>query len=335
MQTCKDDIIFYKKLFDIIEKNNKFLIITHDFPDGDCLGSQIALFELFKRLKKQVAMFCSSEIPYQYSFLPSVNFIKKDFNSLHSEINCKNKECVCFCLDSADASRFELDLNELKEKISFLINIDHHLGNSMYGDLNIVNPAKSATAEIIYEFMNSYYKDLIDHKIAVGLYTGILTDTGRFQYENTTKNVHKIISHLLEFDIIPSDIYSYIYENEPFERFKLIELVLRRLKVDSSGKLIYSYVLQKDFKRLNLPFSAHDGIIELLRTAAGVKIAALFKQVKNDFFKVSLRSSDRRFSVADIASKFGGGGHKLAAAYSHVGPLNKVIENLIKEVQVI
>jgi phosphoesterase RecJ-like protein len=221
----------------------------------------------------------------------------------------------------------------LKEKTSVLINIDHHLGNSMYGNINLVNPSKSATAEMIYELIEKYFKDSFNYNIAAGLYTGILTDTGRFQYENTSNNVHKVIGYLLEFGVQPSAVYSCIYENEPFERFGLIKLALRRIRILKTGDLIYSYVLQKDFKKLGLPFSANDGIIELLRTASGVKIAALIKQVGDNNFKVSLRSSDRQCSVADIAVKFGGGGHRLAAAYSQEGNLKNIIRDLISAIK--
>jgi bifunctional oligoribonuclease and PAP phosphatase NrnA len=326
MQSLTEQETELEKIANIIDKNHKFLIITHDFPDGDCLGSQIALYDLLINLKKDVGMICTSGVPYQYSFLPYSGLIKKGFAEL--SVNCIDRECICFCLDSADEKRFSLEINTLREKTGTLINIDHHLGNSMYGDINFVNSSKSATAEMVYEFISRHYRKYFNYNIAVGLYTGILTDTGKFQYENTTNDVHKIISNLLGYGVVPSTIYSYIYENEPFERFGLIDIVLQRVKVSESKKLIYSYVLQKDFEKLGLPFSANDGIIELLRTTAGIKIAALIKQVGIRNFKVSLRSSDRNYSVVDIAAKFGGGGHRLAGAYSQDGTLKDIIRKL-------
>lgn len=331
MQALNNNQTEFEKIANIIRENEKFLIVTHDFPDGDCLGSQVALYELLIKLNKNASMLCTSDIPYQYKFLPHINAIEKELNRLSADFF--SSECVCFCLDSADEKRFKLDIEKLKQKINVLINIDHHLGNTMYGDINVVDSSKSATAEMIYEFIYRHFKFFLNYDIAVGLYTGILTDTGRFQYENTTDNVHKIISHLLEFNIVPPKIYSYIYENEPLERFKLLEIVLQRIRLSDSKKLIYSYVLQEDFKKLNLPFSANDGLIELLRTASGVKVAALIKQVNEGHYKVSLRSSDRDYSVVDIAVKFGGGGHRLAAAYAKDGSLKEVIQNLIDEVE--
>lgn len=321
----------FNEIAGIIQDNERFLIITHDFPDGDCLGSQIALYDLLKSLKKDAHMLCSSDIPYQYNFLPHIDKIKFYIKDIYP--SCIHGKCVCFFLDSADQYRFSFDMNEIKEKCSILINIDHHLGNSLFGDINIIDCNKSATAEIVYEMINLFYKKHLNYNIALGIYTGILTDTGRFQYNNTTGNVHKIVSRLLEFGVVPSHVFSAIYENEPFDRFKLLEIVLKRIKLIKSKKLIYSYVLDSDFSRLKLPFSANDGVIEILRGASDAKIAALFKQVKGGSFKVSLRSSDDNFSVVDIAAKFGGGGHKLAAAYSQKGTIKKLLSDLIKAME--
>lgn len=320
----------FEEVNSIILGNDNFLLITHDFPDGDCLGSQVALYELLVLLGKNVSMLCSSDIPYQYKFLPHADKIKKDIDS--AILFCRDKNCICFCLDSADEGRFNADIVMLKEIAGTIINIDHHPGNTGYGNINLIDSKKSATAEIIYELVELFYKDYLNYNIAIGIYTGILTDTGKFQYENTTNNVHRIVSHLLEFDLNPPVVFSYIYENEPFARFKLVELVLKRIKLVKSKKLVYSYVLQKDFEKLKLPFSANDGIIELLRSASEANIAALFKQVSPGKFKVSLRSSESACSVEEIAARLGGGGHKLAAAYTSRGSLKKIIVSLVRAI---
>jgi phosphoesterase RecJ-like protein len=317
----------YIKTIETINKYDKFLIISHDFPDGDCLGSQLAFFELLKLLDKKVTMFCSSELPYQYSFLPNSKLIENDFEKISK--SCLERNCACICLDCADERRFSLDIGQLRQSTAILINIDHHPGNTQFGDINITDPGKSATAEILYEFFIYGFADLINYNIALDIYTGILTDTGKFQYENTTSNVHKTVSHLLEYGIVPSDIFSHIYENEPFKRFKLLEIILRRIKLDESKKIIYSYILRRDLEALGLPFSANDGVIELLRGASGARVAALIKEVGKKKFKVSLRSTDSAYSVAELAAKFGGGGHKMAAAYSKTASLKEVIATLI------
>jgi phosphoesterase RecJ-like protein len=226
-----------------------------------------------------------------------------------------------------------LDFKELKDNFKYIINIDHHCSNTNFGDLNVVDKEKSATAEILFELISVSYPELLDDIIAGGIYVGILTDTGKFQYSNTNSAVHKVASELLKFNINPSKINKYIYENEPLERFKLIQIVFQRIEFVPSTGLIYSYVLQKDFKKLNLPFSAQDEIINLLRSAEKVKVAALIKQTEKRCFKISLRTSDSSTDLFSIASKFNGGGHKMASAYSDKGSLKTVINNLKKSVE--
>jgi phosphoesterase RecJ-like protein len=319
----------YKRISEIIHDNDNFLIITHAYPDGDSLGSQIALYKLISLLKKNVTAICNSELPYQYKFLPYLNKIGKDFK----EIEDRGKEYICICLDCADEFRMDLDFKALKSNVKYIINMDHHKNNSNFGDLDIVDTGKSATAEILYELIQKHYPKLLDHEIALGIYVGILTDTGKFQYSNTNYTVHKAVSELLKFNINPSQVYKCIYENEPLARFKLIQLVLQRIKYIDSYGLIYSYTLEKDFKKLDLPFSAQDGVINLLRTAEKVKIAALIKQTAGKSYKISLRTSDKNIDLFRIASSFNGGGHRMASAYSDNGSLSTVINNLKKAVE--
>jgi len=319
----------YDKISEIINENKKFLIITHDYPDGDSLGSQVALYQLLIQLKKDVTAVCNSELPYQYSFLPDLDKIKDG----REEINNSTREHICFCLDCADENRMNLDFKALKDNVKFIINIDHHKKNSKFGDLNLVESSSSATSEILYKLIEKHYMKFLNHKMALGIYVGILTDTGKFQYSNTSHMVHRIVSELLKFDISPYKIHKYIYENEPLTRFKLIKLVFDRIEYIESSGLIYSYILENDFKKLNLPFSAQDGIITMLRSKEKAKVAALIRQTGRDCFKISLRTSDRGVDLFKVANKFGGGGHRMAAGYSDKGSLRTVINNLKKAVR--
>ena len=307
-----------------IRENDDFLIITHIFPDGDAVGSLTAFYKLMSVMGKNARMVCNSDLPYQYRFLPGYDGITKG----ERIIDLYDRKYICIVLDCADEDRTGMDLAKLRQNGSFIINIDHHSSNDLFGDLNIVDSDKSATSEIIYEFIYDNLKDNIDHDIAIGIYVGILTDTGRFQYSNTTSNVHRIAGDLLEYGIYPSEIYGYIYESDPLERFRLIQIVFGRIKYIRSLRLIYSYILEKDFKRLKIPFYAQDGIIELLRSAEGASITVLIKQVGEDSYKVSLRTSDRKIDLSRIASGFGGGGHRTASAYKDNGKLNHVISRL-------
>lgn len=318
----------FEKIADILKNNNNFVIFTHSYPDGDAIGSSIAFYKLLLNLGKKVDMVIDSEMPYQYDFLPYFNKVIKNLSGL----SIKNKYVALF-LDCSDIKRIKINEEKLRENAQYIINMDHHLSNTDFGDINIIDSLKSATAEIIFLFFDKYFKKYIDEEIAESLYTGILTDTGKFQYSNTTKEVHRIISLLLEYDINPSNIYSSIYEREPANRFKLLSIVLKRLKIVPGNYLIYSYILEKDFKKLNLPFSSNDGIIELLRAADDIKVAALFKETGLNTYKVSLRASNNEVNVAEIANSFGGGGHKMAAAFSSSGKLNIIVKDLTRAIE--
>ncbi|MEA2015350.1 MAG: DHH family phosphoesterase [Actinomycetota bacterium] len=319
----------YSQVSEVIDNNKDFIIITHANSDGDSLGSQEALYQLLLLLKKNVVSVCESELPYQYGFLPDYNEIKSDLEWIEG----KNKDYVCFCLDCADEYRMNIDFKKIKESSKLIINIDHHHNNTNFGNINIVDTQKSATAEILYDLISTFYKNLMNKDIALGIYIGILTDTGNFQYSNTNYRVHEVVSELLKFDLDLGKIHKSIYESEPLERFKLMQLVLQRIGYVESLGLIYSYVLNRDFQKLNLPLSAQDGLINLLRSAEKVRVAALIKQIEKGKFKISIRTSDNNINLFDVASRFGGGGHKKAAGYADKGSLRTVINNLKKAVE--
>jgi len=314
----------YKKLKEIIDSNEDFLVITHIYPDGDAMGCITAFHRFLTSLGKKSAMVCCSDLPYQYKFLPGYADIKgpEDIADLYE------KKRVCIILDCADGERSGMDIKSLKESGSYVVNIDHHRDNDKFGDFNIVDGKSAATAELIFEFIDEHFKKAVDKGIALSIYTGVLTDTGRFQYGNTTAKVHFMAGKLLEFGIYPSEVYKNIYESEPFKRFKLISLVLDRVEYVKSLGLIYSHVLEDDFKKLGLPFYAQDGIIDLLRCAEGSRVTALIKQTSGDKYKVSLRTSDVSIDLSTIAAVFGGGGHKAASAFRYSGDLSKLTSEL-------
>lgn len=313
------------RVIEIVRKSDHFLIISHNYPDGDSLGTQVALFELFQVLGKDARMICNGELPYQYMFLPHASKIEKDVKTFKSNQN----KYTTFCVDSATVTRLNLEFDSLDDASEHIINIDHHKDNSLFGDINIIEPQKSAAAEIVYEMIREGFKDRLNYSIAVGIYTAILTDTGKFQYSSTTSSVHKIAANLIELGVNPAEVYRNVYENDPINRFKLVGRTLSRVNFDSNTKTIYSFILKKDFEELDLPFSAHNGIIEMLRSAQGAEIVALFKETSKNSFKISLRSSGR-IDVSALASKFGGGGHKMAAAYEFEGSLKESLKSFLK-----
>jgi bifunctional oligoribonuclease and PAP phosphatase NrnA len=314
------------KIFETVNGSDDFLLVSHVYPDGDSIGSITAFYKLLCNIGKNVSMYINSEIPYQYSYIPNLEKIKKEF------IPKDHNDLVVVFLDCAEMDRARFDIDPLKGKIKAVINIDHHINNPAFGDINLIDHKKSAVSEMLFDFIHKYYEIYMDIDIAISLYTGMLTDTGKFQYSNTTREVHSKVGYLLDFNINPSRIFSNIYECEPRNRFKLLEIALRRIKIIDSRSLIYSYVLKRDFIKLDLPYSASDGIIEILRSAKDIDIVAFYKQVEKKYFKVSLRSTNNGVDVSKIAQAFGGGGHVKAAAYSCKGGLKKNMADLIKEI---
>jgi bifunctional oligoribonuclease and PAP phosphatase NrnA len=316
--------VFGRELAGRIMQETDFLIITHIFPDGDAIGSLTSFHSLVVSLGKNSQMVCNSELPYQYSFLPGYGEIK----SADRIKDIDKKRYTCIVLDCADEERTGMDLGSLRAAGSFIINIDHHKSNDLFGDINIVDSQKAATTEMLFNFIDNFFGDIMDHEIALGIYVGILTDTGRFQYSNTTSDVHYIAGKLLEYGIYPAEVYAHIYENDPLGRFGLIRAVFKRIEFIEPLGLIYSYVLEKDFKRLGIPYYSQDGIIELLRSARGAEVTALIKQIGHYSYRISLRTSAGNIDLSSIAAGFGGGGHRTASAYKDTGRLKQVIERL-------
>lgn len=324
LATNKDMAAIYGEIVKKIDIYDDFLLITHIFPDGDALGTITAGHKLLASMGKRSRMLCKSPLPYQYNFLPGYSDIKNDLE----EAGPINKNTACIIFDCADEERIGLDFDYIRKNAGCIINMDHHKSNTLFGDIDLIDGNKSATSEILFEFIYNNYKNILDHDIAIGIYVGILTDSGRFQYSNTTADVHGIISKLLMFGIQPSEVHGHIYESDPMGRFKLIQKVFSRIKYIEPLGLIYSYVLKRDFSRLKIPFYTQDGIIELLRSAEGVRVTALIKQTEKNSYKISLRTSDNDIDLCKIASKFGGGGHRAASAYRDNGSLSKVIRGL-------
>ena len=278
-------------------------------------------------------MVSEGDLPYQYDFLPFFGLIIKGLEGIKIPEKDEDKY-ICFCLDCSDEGRIGSDFDLIRKVSKVIINIDHHRGNSNFGDINIVDKDRAATSEILYELISEKFHSFLSHDIAIGIYVGILTDTGRFQYSSTTWNIHKIVSELLKLGFSPVDVYYHIYENDPIDRFKLLQKVFQRVKYDSGLSLLYSYILQEDFVKLKLPFSSQDGIIEILRSAKGVKVTVLIKEIGSNSYKLSLRTSDKNINLSEVAAAAGGGGHKNAAAYSYEGSLEEVIAGLKKILKV-
>ena len=295
-----------------IESNNQFLLVTHEHVDGDALGSLIAMNELLKVLKKDTVMFMApSEFPisHEYSFLD----LSQGVSKLPNDID----ERTIIFLDCGNIDRNPADI--LKHPGVRSINVDHHHDNTYFGTYNYVRSDASCTAEIVWDLMHGFNVEP-NLKMAQSLYVGLVTDTGRFMYENTSPRAHRMAAELIEAGVDVHDIYRKLYEGIPQAKLELLALGLAKIKRFDNGKLTLTCLSQEDYKAAGAQESHSEGVIDYLRSLEGTTIAALIRDRTSDSAqgkkKVSLRSSTSDMDVSVIARAQGGGGHRQAAGFT-------------------
>lgn len=297
------------KIADIAKllEDSKYIAITfHTNPDGDALGSTLALLLGLRSLNKRVYVISKDSLPEVYRFLSNSEEIYKGEGHI-----LNNTDCVV-ALDCGNVDRLSanIDVANVNYKI---INIDHHISNDMYGDYNYIDTKASAVGEIIYELLKVMQINL-NADIAECLYTSILTDTGSFKHSNTTKNTHRIAGDLIETGIDFSTLYRNIYENKKYNYVKLHGKVINNMELLSNGSICVMELTQKMVESCNCEVSDSSDIIAMGSSIDGVEVTILLKEA--DFgTKLSLRSKSK-VDVRKIAEQFGGGGHVRASGLS-------------------
>lgn len=310
----------YSQIMKRIEESNSIAILSHVMPDGDSIGSSIALFLSLVSIEKSVDIIVDDEVPDVYKFLDSFEKIQRaGFNKDYDTV---------FVLDCGDIER----LGKAKQYIdnTYLINIDHHPSNTKFGTVNIINSEASATAEIIYDIILNM-KLSINKNVAEALYTGISTDTGHFQYCNTSSKTHRITSDLVNYGLNVTDIYRKLYQNISKEKLLLLGKALGTLKFSYNDKISYAYLTKNQVIDCNAKDSDSDGIISHIRDINNVEVAIFFREIEENKIKVGLRSKSY-IDVCEIAQSFGGGGHLRASGFTVYDCLDDVIEKVLTEV---
>lgn len=310
-----------EEVLKILKEEDRFRVVTHVFPDGDGIGSSLATYKLLKNLGKKVQVHIDSTVPYQYQFLPQVQ-------ALTEKVLPDLRPRVLIVLDSSDLARIAPCTQEMEE-FEYIINVDHHHHNSQFGHLNMVDPGASSTAEILFYLF--WERVEIDYDMAVCLYTGLVFDTGRFQYANTTQRSHHMASHLIGLGVDPNYVFRNIYENQPPGVLDLYARALQRAHFHRDTGLIHSYVRLQDLQDHSLSLSASERVIDFLRSVKGVSVAAVFKEYEKGY-RVSLRSTGDQ-DVSKIALSFGGGGHPMAAGFEWHGEMAACLMRLQQEIQ--
>lgn len=303
-----------------IRAHESFVVISHVRPDGDALGCQIAMGLMLQQLGKKVKVWNEEGLLEKFSFLPGGELVAlppnepEDFD-------------VVLALDTATRQRLGTPLNSLG-KTKLWINIDHHPSNPRYGDLVHIDPIAPATGQILFELLQTQNLPL-DERIAENLFAAISTDTGSFQYPNTTDRTFEIAAEILRCGIDVGRLSQQIYESYPRRRIELLRALLDRMRFDADGKVASFSLPLATANELGVIPEDNEGLIDHLRAIQGVIIAIFFEELEDGKVRVSMRSKDERADVCAICMSFKGGGHKLAAGARVPGTLDKVAERVI------
>lgn len=305
------------KIVSEIESNSSFLVTTHEGPDGDAVGSTMALASFLRARGKEVTIFYADPLPQTFQFLPLADSVVYSIPDRAFDI--------CFVLDAGDLKRAGAEVASF-QKFGKIINIDHHPYGEQFGDLNYVDPSASATGAIIYRIMQAAGY-AIDTDTALCVYVAIVTDTGCFRYSNADPEAFQISSELVAQGINTWSVAEKLYESQPLKRLELLALALATLSVSKTGEFASISVTLDMYQKTGATAELTDGFVNYPRSIHGVEVSVFFREIKPDVFKVGFRSKGK-VNVSSLAIAFGGGGHHNAAGCTLFGSLEEVKETI-------
>lgn len=315
-----------KKVIAALKRHKNFLITTHTNPEGDALGSELAIYRLVKSMGKHAIIINEGATPYGYDFLPGINKIKP-FSQRLEDI----KFDAVIIVDCSEIKRCG-QVVKLNLSAKTIINIDHHISNTKFGEVNWIEPYASSCAEMIYKLYKKLHLTL-NRDSAMPLYVGILTDTGSFHYANTTNFTHKAVSELLKYNLNVAGIYQSLYENIPFEDMKLLIRILPTIRLKAKGRIVYFQILRHLLREKKISFDLTENVLNFGRVIKGVEVVVLCKEnLGKDEVRVNLRSQSPKVDVNKIARFFGGGGHKAASGCTIKGRIEVVRKKVLAKV---
>jgi bifunctional oligoribonuclease and PAP phosphatase NrnA len=315
------------RVADAIRTGDRFLLTTHENPDGDALGSLLGMHRILEALGKDTVMFLAAKefpLPVEYRFLP----LEEVFHEPPVDIADRT---VMF-LDCGNIDRMPADF--LQHGDNKVINIDHHHDNTRFGAVNLVDVDSSCTAEIVYD-LAALLDVQLTPAIANALYVGLVTDTGKFMYENTDARSHRMAAGLIDAGVQVNEIYRRLYEHAPIEKLKLLARALEGITLRDDGRLAVTYISTEDYAVTGASEALTEGIIDHLRTVDGTVVAAVVRDQADGgraARKVSMRSTDGRVDVSAIARSQGGGGHRRAAGFGTDLEYEQIVEFLVAEI---
>jgi phosphoesterase RecJ-like protein len=313
---------------DALRVAEKLLLTTHENPDGDALGSLLATHWILEQLGKDSVMYMAPDefpLPWEYRDLT--------FDGLVGTPPDDMEERTVVFLDCGNIDRMPVDF--LQRQGVHIVNIDHHHDNTRFGTVNLVDADASCTAEIVWRLS----KDLgaeITPRIADALYVALVTDTGKFMYENTTQEAHRMAAELIGLGVDPHRVYRRLFEDLPFRRLQLLQRALASVHRYDEGWLTVGHLVRSDFEQTGALETDSEGIVDHMRAVEGTAVAVLVRELLADDRegkrKVSLRATDGRVDVSRIARRMGGGGHRQAAGFTTTLGFDELVERLREQV---
>lgn len=303
-----------KEMFNIIETSNDICIVGHKAPDGDCIGSVMALYEFLKPMEKKLTVCIDGSIPYNYKAFVNEDLLCKEYDGSKFDL-----VIILDCSDGERLGKFSELLNNTKKSIC----IDHHKTNLRFADVNIIDADISSTGELLYDIIVSQEKE-INKQIAEYIYIAILTDTGKFSYSNTSSDTHKKAAALIENGVDISLIDNIIYNSKPSNVVKAFINCVSSIELLLNNKLGIAKITKKNLLDNQVEMGDIDGVVEFIREIKEVEVSCVLKEYDNNT-KVSLRSKGD-IDVSKISLLFGGGGHKKAAGFE----IDDTVENTKK-----
>ncbi len=310
----------YKPAAEAIARAQSVVLACHVNPDGDTLGSALALAHALKRMGKRAVVLSHDGVPDIYHWMPGAEWVQKETDERDFDLSI-----VCDTGTSERVGRAK----EAVESARMTLNIDHHVAEGEFGKIRVVNPKAAATGELVHGLLKAMGAE-IDKKIAECLMCAIVTDTGSFRYMNVTPHTFQVAGELMARGAWPATISELVFENRSVASIKLLGRALDSLRVSDDGQIAWAHIRAKDYKALGASDEDSEGIVGHVRAVKGSCVGILFREIPGKKIRISLRSREG-YDVNAVAQVFGGGGHKLAAGCSIDAPLEEAERMVLAE----
>lgn len=314
----------FAEIAQVIHDHTSFILLSHVRPDGDAIGSQIALGHVLEQMGKTVHYINEDGLPDNLAFMPGSEKIQ---TPPATPVDAQ----VCIALDCATKPRLGDNALNAASKATLWVNIDHHISNPHYADLNHIDDTSPATGQIIYNLITSQEFPFPD-ETRDAIYVAVSTDTGSFQYSNTTSITYEMAADLVRRGLDVGTINSQIYDNNPYRKIELLRSLLNTLELETDGRVAHWQLPYSVKEQYNLKPEDSEDQIDLIRGIEGVIVAAFFEELPDGKIRVSLRAKDSSVNVCEIAQQFGGGGHARAAGIRMPGPIENAKEKVLSAI---